>query len=443
MAEIKEEKMKSSKLWMGIPLIILVFTVVLGVVLTSCDPDMNTQELIGKWEKDGSNGDYTVEFTGTQLKITDNTGSTEKPQTRYYSIDGNKIIVKLNTSDTIPKGELTYSFPSEGKLSITGTYESVQGTIAGTYTRIGGSSGGPSQPSDPEEPTPNTTVTSSADSGTNTLRAVIASATAGDIIAIGSGVTTIELQSTLIIDKNLTIQGKGVTLKRNTNWTSDNGSAIQVGLSTGTAANITVNISRVCFNGFQESGSLGYGAAIYNRTGSLKVESCIFANNTATTMGGAIATSSNAGSSSVTTVKGCTFYNNSTSATTGSTGAVLGGGAIGVNAGTLNLTGNLFYGNAAPSYKVVVVGNTITLNSGGYNVSEIEKGTGGSQSGFDNTNDKTLADLNINANPINVTTYAPKNELKSVMPSTAIADFPLSYFDGTARTWPGAPGAVK
>jgi len=145
MAEIQEEKMKSRKLWVGLPVIVLVFSVVFAVILTSCDPDAGEEELKGEWSKDGS--DYTVEFTGSKLIITDKTGSSTKTQTCYYSVDGNKITVKQNSNDTQPLGTLTYSFPSDGKLSITGS-ATVQGTIAGAYTRVGGSSSGGNQTPD-------------------------------------------------------------------------------------------------------------------------------------------------------------------------------------------------------------------------------------------------------------------------------------------------------
>jgi hypothetical protein len=51
------------------------------------------------------------------------------------------------------------------------------------------------------------TVTNGNDSGAGSLRAALAAASAGDIINFSSGVTTIDLSSSLVVTKNVTIEG--------------------------------------------------------------------------------------------------------------------------------------------------------------------------------------------------------------------------------------------
>jgi len=264
------------------------------------------------------------------------------------------------------------------------------------------------------------TVTSNADTNTSgTLRYAISNAQDGDIISL-SGVSTIELTSRLDISKNVTIEGNGAVFTKSASFTSTN-SLLQTGDST------EVNISRVHFKGGRGS----YGGAISN-SGTLTVESCIFSDNQATSAGGGIYNSS----SSV-TVKGCTFYNNS--------GGTYGGGAIYIGIGaTLTMTGNLFYINTADTYPVIFGNYVGTITSGGYNVVNVTLGTGNDQSGWTSvTSDKTFSALGISSAPFNTATFVPVAGLRSVMPSTAIAGFPTTDFNGETRTWPGAPGAVK
>jgi len=128
--------MKSSKLWVGIPLIILVFTVLLGVVLTSCDAPVEEEGLIAKWyaspEAASSAGTPAFEFLdGSKLKV----GKT----TYYYKNNAGKLTITKTENGTIPIGEITYNFVSDNKLHITSSWENIK---SGDYYRTGSGGGG-------------------------------------------------------------------------------------------------------------------------------------------------------------------------------------------------------------------------------------------------------------------------------------------------------------
>jgi hypothetical protein len=292
------------------------------------------------------------------------------------------------------------------------------------------------------------TVTSNADTNiSGTLRNVLNNAADGDKIIITAGLGTIELTSALpriTGTKSIIIEGNGVTLTRASSWTAinDNTQLLVIG------SPAVAHVSRIHFKG----GRATYmGGAIKNQ-GDLTVESCIFSDNTTSSNypwgGGAIY---NDAPTNTLTVKGCTFYNNKSDSSYG--------GAI-YTSGPLTLTGNLFYGNTASSaanghvvYRASSGNSTVT--SGGYNVIDVALGIGGASStgsGFvAATGDTTIANLLgdntttpfITSPPVNAADFAPVAGLQNVMPATAIADFPLTDFNGVTRDWQGAPGAVK
>jgi hypothetical protein len=275
-----------------------------------------------------------------------------------------------------------------------------------------------------------TAFTDAAGSATTpgTLRYALTNAQDGDIIrftGVTAGTTTIELGRALpTVSKSVTIEGNGVTLITLTPGGGLTSSA------TSNISNITVNISRVHFKNGRATSN---GAAVYNYGETVNLESCIFSGNQASdsyAYGGAIY---NAGTMNI---KGCTFYNNS---------SAYRGGAIYNTSGTLTLTGNLFYGNtAAFNGGPVVYRSSGTVTSNGYNVVNVALGTGTAQSGWTaGTGDTTFSALSISGEPFNTTTFAPVTGLNSVMPSSAPEGFPAVDFNGAARTWPGAPGAVK
>jgi len=184
----------------------------------------------------------------------------------------------------------------------------------------------------------------------------------------------------------------------------------------------------------------------------LTLESCIFSGNQAReSNGGAID-----GAGTI-TVKGCTFYNN--------TARNGGGGAINMSGGTLNLAGNLFFGNTTGTTPTASVVNwsgsgTRSITSQGYNITNMAGGTGSGQSGFAaNTTvggDVMFAgnspNLGISGDPFNTTSFIPdtSGRLHTHVPAPvstnnnwATTNMPPTDFYGRIRTWPGAPGAVR
>lgn len=254
-----------------------------------------------------------------------------------------------------------------------------------------------------------------------TLRYALNNIKDGDVIwldGVTPGQTSIALTSALpIIRTTLTIEGNGAVLTRDPSWTTVGPSTQLLQINSSSAV---VNITRLHFKDGEAS---DYGGAIDNR-GNLTLESCILSGNGTTTSGswgGAIYTEGSL------IARGCTFYNNSTP---------FRGGAIYIRSGTLNLTGNIFYGNTVSSTEGAGGPNVYreagTASSGGYNRYN------GSAGWTTVTTDATVSSL-----PINTSTFAPVSSLQNVLPSGGIANFPAMDFYGNTRTWPGAPGAVN
>jgi predicted outer membrane repeat protein len=276
-----------------------------------------------------------------------------------------------------------------------------------------------------------------------TLRHAMTNAQDYDVIHLDketAGATVIELTARLPdITRNITIEGNGVTITRASTWTTTSNASQLMRTNGGTST-----ISRIWF---KDGRATAGGAAINAPTGTLTLESCIFSGNRTSDSNGNGGAIVKAGTGTL-NVKGCTFYDNS----------AYQGGAIYVNGGTLTLTGNLFYGNTA-TVGPVVYRYDGTVTSNGYNVVNVALGTTTAQSGFSNTNDKTIAAIlgdNATTPFTNTTTLAPKSELSSAtygIPAatwtvgtgaTAItASMPSTDFYGETRTWPGAPGAVR
>jgi predicted outer membrane repeat protein len=187
------------------------------------------------------------------------------------------------------------------------------------------------------------TDTAQSQSTPGTLRYAVANAASGGTIWIEGGGPIIPLARRLIIEKNLTIEGNGVTLSS---------ASATVGVQTQllyvyhTSDSLNVTLRRIHFKNGRAS---NYGGAIYNNGETLVLESCIFSGNMTTTATGAVYIAGNAA------IRGCTFYDN--------------GRAVYLDSGTLSLAGNLFYENGQALYRA---GGT--ASSGGYNVYD---GTGG------------------------------------------------------------------
>ena len=280
-------------------------------------------------------------------------------------------------------------------------------------------------------------VTSSADTAgsatTVTLRYAINNIADNGTININlTGGGTIELGSQLptISATGIKINGNGVIIKPNSSYASTGNSLMLVGL------NSVVDIYRIHFQSGKDNTSTGSGAAIYNR-GNITVNSCIFTLNS-TGLGGALY------NTNVLTVRGCSFYSNT---------ATVNGGAIYNNAGTLSLVGNIFFMNKAPSGATtagpIVFKKDGTVTSNGYNLVDVELGTGANQCGWTpQSTDKKLSDLGSIASPFvdapnGNFTPAINTTLNTMLPSTVPSQFPTTDFKGETRTFPGSPGAIK
>ena len=157
-------------------------------------------------------------------------------------------------------------------------------------------------------------VTSNADSGKGSLRAVVAAAKNGDVITFAPGVTAINLNSVIEIDKAITIDG-GV---------NQNGEPMVVisgsgstGIFSFTSPNTLVLKGLALKNGYAAT----YGGAIYVLCGSIEAENCVFDNNSAS-WGGAIL--AEWGTKCNITLTDCSFINNKTRDFYGSGGAIFG-----------------------------------------------------------------------------------------------------------------------
>jgi hypothetical protein len=273
--------------------------------------------------------------------------------------------------------------------------------------------------------------------GQGTLRYTLANAQEWDVITLNgvtAGSTVIELESPLEITEKLTIEGNGVILTPAASWTSDYYS--QLLHITDTTAEVLIR--RVHFkDGLVVA---GLGGAI-NTKGILTLESCIFNNNRITNSNGEGGAIYSAGTTL--TIQGCTFYGNGE----GHEGGVV-SCPLDLKKRTLNLTGNIFYGNIATFFPVVRSVSSYLVVNAAYNVVDVEYGTGYTRSGWDaGTGDKTTIsdsdDLTITGEPFDTTTFVPVSGLSNVLPSPPPVCFPATDFHGTTRTFPGAPGAVK
>jgi hypothetical protein len=205
------------------------------------------------------------------------------------------------------------------------------------------------------------TVTSAGDSGSGSLRAVIAAAGSGDTVDFDSSLEgqTIHLTSGAIgIDKSLTIEGPGAS-----DLTIDAGHNSQI---------LTVTNGSLSISGLTlaDGAALEEGGAIYTEsTDSLTISDCMFTGNTAGGAGGS-ADGSNQGHG------GAIFVSRSSDATSISdstfTGNTAGGsGGTGFQSG-LGSGGAIWDGS---SESLAVSDSTFTGNAAGGN------GDGGGQSG--------------------------------------------------------------
>lgn len=170
------------------------------------------------------------------------------------------------------------------------------------------------------------TVLNTNDSGTGSLRQAILDAAAGDTITFDTSLSgaTIRLQATttdsLVVDKNLTIDGSALATPITISGDSDNNGAGDVRVFV-ISSGVTVTLKSLIIT----KGSIGSaGAGIYNN-GTLTLMNCTVSNNVASDKGGGIY------SLGTLTLSGSTVSNNMSNDN---------GGGIAAFFGALNVTNN-------------------------------------------------------------------------------------------------------
>ena len=203
-------------------------------------------------------------------------------------------------------------------------------------------------------------VTNTNDSGAGSLRKAIADAVNGDTITFALSLSgqTIVLSSTLVIDKNVTIDGSLLAIPITIDGT-DNVRVFMVDVGVSAALN-----SLIIKRGY----SYGDGAAIYNE-GTLVLTNDVLLNNSADGSGGGIF---NVGT--------LTIMDSTLSGNTG----IWGGGGI-LNGGNLTVTNSTLSSNSVPSDDgggITIVAGTVTVtnsifsqNIGGAIYGEYQNGT--------------------------------------------------------------------
>jgi predicted outer membrane repeat protein len=266
-------------------------------------------------------------------------------------------------------------------------------------------------------------VTTAADSGPGSLRQALADAVEGQTIRVtlepGS---VIALESTLPeITTSISIEGNGVTL---TQAASSPFSRYQLLYINSSSATVTIQ-------GVHFKNSLPVdGGAVRNR-GTLTLESCVFSSSYPSKYTGA----GSVYSTNDLAIRGCTFYNNSSS----DYGGAVYFAAIGK---TLTLTGNLFYENTALyGYPVVYNEYESATVRASYNVTDTALGTADAQSGWA----AGTGDLYSAAWLVSPAAFKPfaGSPAAARLPAILPAGYPATDFYGQAISGGGAAGAVQ
>ncbi len=236
-------------------------------------------------------------------------------------------------------------------------------------------------------------VTNNADSGAGSLRDTLAIASAGDTITFDPSLAgqTIALASTLMLDRDVTIDGSALTTQVTISGdtTGDGTGDVQV---FNIDSNATVNLNSLTIT----KGSAIFGAGIYNQ-GVLTVTNSVFSDNIATYDAGAIlnysktltvidstfsnniAQNQDAGaisnywSNAILTVTHSTFIGNK--APNGSGGAIGGGGGNVLD--TFTLTDSTFINNTAHSGGAIALGREATVTNSTFSGNSATNGSGG------------------------------------------------------------------
>lgn len=260
------------------------------------------------------------------------------------------------------------------------------------------------------------TVTSGADSGLGSLRQEIANAAPGTTISISPLVITINLNSEIVLNKDLTIDGfSGITtidagmngrifnITSNTivlndliltNGLADNGGAIIL-----ENANLTINNSELINN--TANGTPGSGGAIFNGVGAtLVVNNSVISGNVANRAGGGIEDQSGAGLGII--LNNVNLDNNNAGVAPATAAPGNGGGLHITGAGNSSIIGGTANNNIA-----ALEGGALWNGSGAMSVDgtiirgNIASGAAANEGGggiFNNGGTLTIVDAIINSN---------------------------------------------
>ena len=194
------------------------------------------------------------------------------------------------------------------------------------------------------------TVTNGNDSGAGSLRQAIADASAGDTITF-NGDFTIALESPILLEKNLTIDGTGHTIVLD-------GHAIVVDDPDSSEFIIGINLATVLLDHLTiENGVTG----IIN-FGTLTVQNSTISQNTGENVGGGIFSFTD----SVLTIRNCTISQNS---------AFAGGGVYIYRGGTLTMENSIISGNSAFAGGGIAGEGTMSIDN--TTIANNEAGSGG------------------------------------------------------------------
>ena len=215
----------------------------------------------------------------------------------------------------------------------------------------------------------NATVTNNNDSGSGSLRSVIANACQGETITFASSVISpINLTSDqLVIDKDLTINGPGANLLTVQRSTASGTGTFRIFRIVGGVGNINVTLSGLTISNGSPNGAVHVGGGI-NTACALTILGCTISGNAASSAGGGIY--NNDGNT----------VNLTNSTLSGNTATVVGGGIENGGTGVVSLTNCTVSGNSSSNAgggiensgggtvnvtSSTIAGNTSTGSSGG------------------------------------------------------------------------------
>ena len=274
----------------------------------------------------------------------------------------------------------------------------------------------------------NTSDSAGSENIPGTLRHALSTAHKDDIIrfnGVTPGISVIQLSSPLPqITNSITIEGNGITITPGNSWISDRYSQL-LNISSAYYNDVSALISRVHFkDGRANSNGVaiclrgGYTGTSYN--GILTLESCIFSGNQNSVDYSVIYCTGTL------SIQGCTFYRN------------MGyHAAIYARENTLDLKGNLYYGNTSTNIGRMVFANSF---SAAYNVVDREFGTENNQSGWEQgIGDKTVHELSFSPNTFKLLPGSAAANVITILPE----GYPTVDFYGNTITNGAAAGAVQ